>query len=171
MKNNAGHSLAELLVFIALLGVLTAIALPAWSSLVQRERQRADVNLLLSAIHYARSQAVQNQQIVTLCPGSQRCIESPSWHSSVLAFIDSNHDGKHDQNEPLLRTFALNPDITWQWSSFRQKPYLQFEGNGTTRALNGTFSLCSSGKFEHQIVISPTGRPRTSREEAGDCNP
>ncbi|WP_374324646.1 GspH/FimT family protein [Aquipseudomonas alcaligenes] len=170
MKKHIGNSLAELLVLVSLISLLATIALPAWASLVRREQQRADVNQLLSAIHYARSQAVQSQQFVTLCSGRQRCTGSQLWQTSILAFVDGDRDGDYDEDETLLQNFSLSPGVSWQWSSFRQKSYLQFEGNGTTRALNGTFSLCSSGKVERQIVISLTGRPRINHQDAIDCN-
>ena len=37
----------------------------------------------------------------------------------------------------------------------------QFEPDGTTRAQNGTFTLCKDGKPLHQVVVSLSGRVRS----------
>lgn len=170
MKTHVGHSLAELLVCLFVLTTLASVALPEWTDLLRRERQRANVNQMLNAINYTRTQSVRNQAVVTLCSGQQKCNDKTTWHTQLLAFTDNNRNGRIDSGETLLRIFPLPPDSSWQWQSFRQKPYLQFEGNGTTFALNGTLSLCYFGKVEHQIVINLTGRARISEQPGTACD-
>lgn len=73
-----GHSLLEVLFVLALMGVLLALAAPAWSGLQQRWAVRDLANRYLAAMHAARLLAIRSGQTTTVCPSSdgQHCTAS-----------------------------------------------------------------------------------------------
>jgi type IV fimbrial biogenesis protein FimT len=71
-----------------------------------------------------------------------------------------------ETEEQLLRTEALRENYSWSWSNLRHRSYLQFEQDGSPRALNGTLTLCRAGQPLKQIVINVTGRVRTQSPSA-----
>lgn len=161
-KSN-GFSLAELTITLAIISIMLLIAVPAMKDTLESNQHAQAVNQLVSTLHFARSNAVSTRSVVTLCHGKLGCSPGMHWSSSLLTFLDSNTNGQLDNNEQLLRLEPLQEKLSWKWVSFGQKPYMQFKTNGTTRALNGTFTLCRDQQPKHQIVISLSGRVRTQK--------
>ena len=56
-KNNKGFTLAELLIVVAIIAVLTAIAIPVFSAQLEKSREATDVANIRSA--YAEAMAKQ----------------------------------------------------------------------------------------------------------------
>jgi type IV fimbrial biogenesis protein FimT len=73
MKRNAhaggqsGFTLMELMVSITVLGVLTALAVPSFTTMTNRNRLAAESNELLSGIQFARTEAIRTSASVTFC--------------------------------------------------------------------------------------------------------
>lgn len=161
MKRMHGQTLVELMVCLLIGGVMLTLALPAFTSTLQRNQQTQAVNQLLGALHYARGSAVMGRKTIALCSGDALCNPEQVWQSQLLVFADLNRNGQLDSGEELLQQLHLPKGYSWRWSNFRSRSYLQFEADGTTRALNGTFTLCHDGIPARQIVINLTGRVRT----------
>jgi type IV fimbrial biogenesis protein FimT len=58
MRNNAGFTLIELIVTMAVAGILASVAIPSFKTTIQNNRLATQSNDLLGALLYARSQAV-----------------------------------------------------------------------------------------------------------------
>ena len=65
-----GFTLTELMVVVAVVGVLATIAVPSFQSLVQSQRVKAASFELFSSLNLARSEAIKRNGNVTLTPVS-----------------------------------------------------------------------------------------------------
>lgn len=163
MKRMHGQTLVELMTCLLIGGIMLTFAIPALTITQQRSQQTQAVNQLLGALHYARGTAVMGRTTIALCSGGTACDAENIWKNQLLIFGDFNRNGQLDSTEELLQRLPMQKGYSWRWSNFRSRPYLQLEADGTTRALNGTFTLCHENIPTKQIVINLTGRTRTQR--------
>ncbi|WP_278956236.1 GspH/FimT family pseudopilin [Aquipseudomonas alcaligenes] len=160
MKTSQGFSQAELMVVLVILAILLSLAVPSLQNQVHESRRVAALNQMIGAANHARSSAVFSRKTMSICAGDNGCDGNKLWRGQFLIFVDKNHNGRLDADERIERLYALPDGFTWYWSSFRKLTYISFENNGTTRASNGTMTLCHEGKPLNQIVISLSGRVR-----------
>jgi type IV fimbrial biogenesis protein FimT len=65
-----GFSLVELMVTLAVAGILAAIAIPNLRSYVQNVRRDSVIDGLVASLHYTRNQALNLDQTASLCAGT-----------------------------------------------------------------------------------------------------
>jgi type IV fimbrial biogenesis protein FimT len=144
--HNKGFTLVELMVVIAIVAIVSAIALPSLTAFIDSTRFSAQANDLVAALSYARSEAVKRNADVSICPSTDgaACASSSSWSTGWLVTLA---DGTVLQVYP-----ALKSGITLTASASGSLDYRP-SGQSTTR----TFNLCSSGR-SRGIQVSQTGR-------------
>ncbi|WP_089349166.1 GspH/FimT family pseudopilin [Pseudoalteromonas espejiana] len=137
-KYQNGLTLLELMVTVAIVGIIASIAL--WDSSDMLEENRAE-NFLLELkrnIAYARSQAASTDEIVIVCPvpraktlGTSNLTCQSGWGSTntVILFIDANNNDNYDSaNDSLLRVM---PDVSSNDKiKFTGDSYLRFDTSG-----------------------------------------
>ena len=92
----SGVTLLELMIVIVIVGVLAALAGPAFQESIQRNRKLFTMEELLSTLSQARTEAVSRSVAVHVCPSadSASCIASSNnWTSGIIAFEDDGGDG------------------------------------------------------------------------------
>lgn len=62
-----GFTLLELMATIAVFGILVALAVPSFTTMMNRNRLTAEANELLAGIQYARMEAIRTNSRVTFC--------------------------------------------------------------------------------------------------------
>ena len=60
MNTRAGFTLIELLIVLTIAGVMMGYAIPAFNDFSAQRRMTSNINLLVSAVNYARNEAVRN---------------------------------------------------------------------------------------------------------------
>jgi type IV fimbrial biogenesis protein FimT len=168
-----GFSIVELLVSLAVAGLLFGYAIPGFSDLLASQRTIAAVNQILGSVHFARHAAITQRATVALCPAQGTvCARRNEWHLGSLVFKDRDLDGVRDANEPVIaQRPALRAGERVSWRSFRNKSYLQFRSTGLTSWQNGSFQYCpASGDPRHSkvIIINAQGRATKSRDANND---
>lgn len=85
-----GFTLLELLITIVVAGILLAIAMPAFNSFVQNDRDSTQINTLVSSLNYARSEAVRRNTSagVEVCPsgGGNVCNVGATWSQGIVVY-------------------------------------------------------------------------------------
>lgn len=67
---HSGFTLIELMVVVALVGVLAMLATPSWRTMQVRNAIRALVNDYTLSVYFAKTEAVRQNTPVTVCPSS-----------------------------------------------------------------------------------------------------
>jgi type IV fimbrial biogenesis protein FimT len=164
----AGFTLAELLVALAVAGILLVGATSLLPRFVQEARMVTEVNHLASALALARSEAVTRARRMVLCPShdGQHCGSSRDWPSGWLLF--ASDDTVRDPGEPLLQAGSpTGPGITVHGSNRRRT--LVFQPDGSSGGSNTSFTFCDARHHARPRVIclSNTGRARLARHGCG----
>ncbi|SED42039.1 type IV fimbrial biogenesis protein FimT [Pseudomonas anguilliseptica] len=85
-----GFTLVELMITIAVAGVLLAIAVPSFTDLIRNNRSQAAANELVSAFNAARAEAVKRGRRVSLCPSvNGTSCSGTAWQSGWIVFVDT----------------------------------------------------------------------------------
>jgi type IV fimbrial biogenesis protein FimT len=90
-----GMTMIELLTVVSIVGILLGIGVPSFRYVTTSNRVSAEVNALLSDMQFARSEAVKEGQMVTVCPsstaGQNQCdANSTTWQNGWIVFSDIN---------------------------------------------------------------------------------
>jgi type IV fimbrial biogenesis protein FimT len=166
---SAGLTLVELLTTLAVAIVTLTVAVPGYQSLTDNQRVRAATNGLVAHLTLARSEAVKRMARVALCPSrdAASCLDGFDWSDGFIVFVDRNRDRDRQNDEPLVRIAGPAAQLQVMTSTGRRR--IVYEPDGTVLGgSNATFRVCSdrSEARNRAVIISITGRPRTSDRDA-----
>lgn len=174
MQKPLGFTLSEALVALAVVGILTGFALPAFRGFVEHNRSTVALNQLVGSIQSARHAAVTLRTPVTLCPSDSQvdCGARDDWHRGTLIFADRNANGRRDPTEPVLRWLpGFDGGARIYWRSFRNRSYLQLSPTGLTDWQNGNLLYCppdGDPHFAREVIINAQARARVAPDTNHD---
>lgn len=162
-----GFSLVELMVTISIASILLAVAVPSYQSLMRESRLTTQANELMTALHYARSEAVKRGIRVTICKSADGATcNGDSWQDGWIVFSDTSTAGTVDANDEVLRVFPALKDSTLSTGSNLNKGISYLPNGRSPGVSNDTFYLCNQTSGRNIVVIS-SGRPRV--EKVSSC--
>jgi type IV fimbrial biogenesis protein FimT len=159
-----GFSIVELMVIVSIAGVLLAIGVPSFMTMIQNHKLTVATNALFSAVNLARSEAIHRGARVDLVPAG----DGSNWQNGWLVFVDKDNDQRPDTDETVIFSYPeVDADmrIAATFTDSKVK-YLAFTGSGRTRtnassqtSQSGNWRL-DIGKQSRKVVINFLGRPR-----------
>ena len=163
-----GLTLLEVLVVLALLGILMALAAPSVGELRQKHQMQSQGERLLGSLLLARSEALRRQQRVTLCvrEAPDRCASEGSWGQGWVVFVDANDNAVRDPQEVVLQLQEGMPVFLKLEGNATVNRYVSFGVEGRSQTTTGAFqagtlTLCRPGQSGiWRVVINAVGKPR-----------
>lgn len=164
-----GLSLLELLVALVLVVLLTTVAVPSFSALLEKTRQESVAERLKTHLALARIEAVSRQQWITLCrtEDGEQCVDdalsgTTQWQGALM-FIDTERNRMVADSNQLLRVDHFTKPVSVHWN---RGDSLTYQPDGSVTGFsNGTFRIKSGqSESEHRLVISMAGRVREEVE-------
>ena len=148
-----GFSLVELMVTVAVLSLITAIAIPSFSEILDSSKLASVAGELASDFSLARTEAARRGKRVTVCASSDgsTCSSSATdWNIGWIVFGDVVADGvltTSEGDELLRRRDAISGSgsLSFVPSGFTSSGKIQFRPSGAADS-EGSFLLCKSGK-------------------------
>ncbi|MFO1412492.1 MAG: GspH/FimT family pseudopilin [Burkholderiales bacterium] len=165
-----GLTLLDLLVALAIGGLLVALGVPGYRAWIADLELRDRVEALVAGMNFARAEAIKRGQRVNLCPtrDGAHCADDGRWEAGWLLFADANHDGDRDDDEAIVRREGpAHAGITVRGN----RPvahYVSYTAQGQARMANGalqmgTFTICRHGAHAVDVILANGGRVRVDR--------
>ncbi|MBI5329683.1 MAG: GspH/FimT family pseudopilin [Betaproteobacteria bacterium] len=162
----------ELLITIAILGILATVAVPSFISSLARSSMDTAVSDMAATLAFARSEAIGRSLRVVTCRSAApyaaeaalACGGAGTWESGWVTFADSNSDGAFAVGEVLLRRRGSSSNLTITTGA-NYATLITYDAAGRPTQ-NDTFTFtpsAASGLAARTIAVSRSGRLNISQ--------
>lgn len=180
-SSQQGFTLLELMVTIAIVGIIAVIALWDSSDLLEKDRAESYLQELKRNISFARAKATSSDSLVVVCSGNASRIENNQrvpclndWNQgSVFVYFDSNQNGVYNPRvgDIILRVMKELP--TNSRLQFSGGSSLIFDTSGMITTTAGAFIYCPSkadGDNNKELTVTQSGTALYNGNTTKSCN-
>jgi type IV fimbrial biogenesis protein FimT len=160
MRINQGFTLLELMVTVAIAGVMMSFVVPGFVGLIERNVVATTSNEILGALLLARSEAVRLERDVTFTPGTDGWVVTepderyPDDTALTFNVVDQTVD-----NENITIAENIDGGIEVTYNSFGRAEI----------TVGDSIDISFDGTLKSRICLSLTGRPYIKSAAEGNC--
>lgn len=142
-KTPRGWTLIELLIAIAVLGIVSGFAVTSLNGMVQAAHGSAARGAMLESLTRARNAATLREQDVRICPSTDgaTCADSYHWESGWIVYADVDDDNRKGPADVVIGGYPKLADGVRLITSTGRRT-IEFQPSGGNGGNNATFTLC-----------------------------
>ncbi len=152
ISRQTGFTLIELMVAIAIMGILFAVALPNFESFVNSNRLSSAANEMIASLQTARMESLRRNRRAVVClsadPGSATPGCTTTNPTGWVTFLDVDKSGTFTTGDTLLRASTLKDRLIVLTSpAVAGKIIFRSDGlarDSTDALLNGSVQFCTT---------------------------
>lgn len=167
IKRNKGFTMIELLIGLAIAGILAAMAMPSFQTLIKDNRLKTKASEMVGHLQLARSEAAKQKVRVTICTSNDgaTCTAGTAWDKGWIVWTEKDGVAGIDVGSEILKTGSESNQVLVINSGTDTMDYLP---DGTAIIPGGgaiQFTFCDDRTAERgrQITIALTGRAESER--------
>ncbi|WP_273429835.1 GspH/FimT family pseudopilin [Chitinibacter tainanensis] len=166
MRKEIGFTLIEMMIVVALLGIIAGIAAPSLAMFAKNSALSGASEDLLNVFSYAKTEAIKRGASISVCNSANptadtpTCVTStPNWTTGWLVFLDADGDSSYDSGETLLQIGHAVKNVSSISVSNNTKA-LRFRSVVLAGSSDTVFTLCNSGAKARTVTVDKVGRIR-----------
>lgn len=150
-----GFTLLELVVTVSVIAILSALALPSFTSTITSNRVVTNVNNFIAVANLARTEAVRRNVPAGVCASSDGATCGDDWNDGWIVY---HHTSATDSTPVVLRAGSFSPKDEVTGHGFDGD--LQFDARGRAKDSGGLLYKPTDERYENLqrcVVVSAAG--------------
>ena len=147
-KKNSGFTLMELMIVIAIIAILSGVAIPNFIGFLPRQRLAAGAQDILQGLQKSRSKAIMTNRPVV--------VNLNAAADSFTAFVDENADGAQDAGELIIAARTMPAGINLTTNLVGAVTAVTFDDQGIPTT-SGTMTVQNSSGDTQDIRLYLSG--------------